>query len=179
RQAHRHPSRIPLKIPVPVRLPVSILWLLFPALVWAEVPETGGLPAERPLAPSNTPAISLLPDGSVLQGVMLPRYDKNRNLLGVLRAETMTLIDREHIEGESVTIELFNPDRSQRGHVRLTKALFDQKLGLLEAREPVQIHSERFVAKGGGLVYAFEQGEGFLFGPATTWIKAPPETAMK
>jgi lipopolysaccharide export system protein LptA len=118
--------------------------------------------------------ISLLPDGSVLKGVLLPRYDEERNLVGDLKAETMTLIDSKRVQGENVLIRFYNPDRSLRGKVHLDNALFDQEKSRLSANEPVRITTDRLVARGSGLVYAFQGGEGFLRGPVTTWISAPP-----
>ncbi len=128
--------------------------------------------------PRAIPAIALLPEGSVLKKVMLPRYDRERKLIGVLNSEEMTLITTDKIFGTVVSMELFNPDRSPRGRVDLTKALFDQKKGLLEANQPVTIVSDRVTAHGSGLVYAFDQGKGFLIGPATTRISQPTATAM-
>ena len=49
----------------------------------------------------------------------------------------MTLVNDETIAGETVGIEFFNPDRSPRGRVDLTRAVFNQAKGLLEARETV------------------------------------------
>ena len=139
--------------------------------------------AEEPVAPQlpekKAAAISLLPNGSELKGVMLPRYDSEHRLTGVLKSSKMTLLTDELIAGEDVTIEFFNPDRSPRGRVDLLKAVFNQSKGLLEARESVTIRTDRILAQGTGLIYAFGQGEGFLSGPASTRIlQAPTETTM-
>ncbi len=123
--------------------------------------------------------IALLPNGSVLQGVLLPRYDKQRNLVGDLKAEIMTLIDGDRIQGQNVLIKFYHPDRSLRGKVALTRALFDQSKSILTAEEPVEITNDRLIAKGNGLVYSFQGGQGFLLGPVNTRISAPPpETSM-
>lgn len=122
--------------------------------------------------------ISLLPNGSVLKGVLLPRYDVNRNLVGDLRAETMTLIDEKKVQGENVLVKFYNPDQTLRGKVFLKNALFDQERSRIRANELVEITNDRLVAKGGGIIYNFETGVGFLKGPATTWIKAAPNTTM-
>lgn len=153
-----------------MRAILPALLLLTPALHAAEE----AVPAPR----KKLAAISLLPPGSQLQGVMFPRYDENQRLAGVLKAKAMTLINDETISGETVSIEFFNPDHSPRGRVDLKKAVFNQAKGTLDAREPVTLQSDRLSAKGAGLVYAFEQGEGFLLGPATTWIQAPIATTM-
>jgi hypothetical protein len=149
------------------------LILLAPALPAAEKNNT---PPDEPR--KKLSAISLLPNGSELDGVMLPRYDENHRLTGVLKSGKMTLLTNELIAGEAVTIGFFNPDGSPRGRVDLVKALFNQAKGFLEARESVTIQSDRINARGSGLIYAFGQGEGFLTGPATTWILSPTETTM-
>ena len=146
---------------------LSILLLAAPALC-----------AQDAATDAKKNPVSLLPDGSVLKGVLLPRYDAERNLVGDLKAETMTLIDSERVQGENVLIRFFNPDRSLRGKIALKNALFDQVKSRLSAKEPVKITTDRLVANGTGLVYAFQNGEGFLRGPANTWISAPPTTAM-
>lgn len=125
------------------------------------------------------PAIALLPDGSELQNVSLPRYDEDLNLTAELKADAMTLVSAGQIAGRAIALRFFNPDTSVRGRIDLARAIFDQNRGLLIAREPVEIQSPRMSARGSGLYYAFEQGEGFLSGPVTTTISASTETTMK
>ena len=143
---------------------IPALLLLAPALHAAE----DDAPARKK---NSLNSLSLLPVGSELKGVMLPRYDKDQHLVGVLKAKGMTLVTDQTIAGETISIEFFNPDRSPRGHVNLVKATFNQAKGTLDAREPVTIQSDQIKARGTGLVYAFEEGEGFLLGPATTWTR--------
>ena len=130
-----------------------------------------------PLAgePENEPArnpVSLLPDGSVLKDVLIPRYDDRRRLVGDLSAGTMTLVSPQRIRGENVLIRFYRPDRSLRGKVKLLNAILDQTNSRLRAREPVELTNDRLHAKGTGLVFAFQDGTGFLRGPATTRISA-------
>lgn len=114
-----------------------------------------------------------------MHGVLLPRYDAERRLVGDLYAETLTIINPERIQGEDVLIRFFNVDRSLRAKAKLQKARFDSEKALLRANEPVEITNDSLVAKGSGLVYEFQNGEGFLLGPASTRIFAPPkETSM-
>lgn len=149
--------------------PLTFCLLLAPALHAAE--------ALLPGKGKKLPAISVLPDGSELKGVVLPRYDENRKLIGVLKAEAMTLVDDETVSGRNISLEFYNPDGSLRARADLTKAAFHQAKGMLEAREPVILQSDDISAKGQGLVFDLENGEGFLIGPVTTWAKTP-ETAM-
>lgn len=145
--------------------------LLAPALLLGQ--ELDGAAAKR-----KVQAASLLPPGSLLSGVMLPRYDAERHLLGVLRAKTVTLVSSEILDGEAVSIELFNPDRSQRARLDLAKANFNQARGRLSSRDNVTLDSERIATSGKGLIYELDPAQGFLMGPVTTRLKAPPQTTM-
>ncbi len=140
----------------------------------------GILYAKDPIAEAAKNPMTLLPDGSVLHGVLLPRYDENRNLVGDLKAEIMTLMNSQQIQGENVLIKFYKPDRTLRGRVKLQKAVFNQTTSQLQANEPVEITTDRLVAKGSGLIYAFQNGQGFLIGPSTTWISnLEPATSMR
>lgn len=116
----------------------------------------------------------MLPDGSELKGVMLPRYDKDHKLVGVLKSRTMRLVNAGQIDGRTVSIELFNPDQSPKGRIDLISATLFQEKGIVTAKEPVEIKSEQMTASGSGLYYSFKEGKGFLLGPTTTVLKPKP-----
>ena len=147
--------------------------MLAPALLAAQDFDPVVTPTKRDIS-----VASLLPPGSLLVGVMLPRYDQDRRLLGVLRAKTMTLVNSKILDGAAVSVELFNPDSSPRARIDLTTARFDQGKGTLTAKEAVQMSAERLTASGTGLIYEVDQAEGFLLGPVSTRILAPLKTTM-
>ena len=126
------------------------------------------------------PAISVLPDGSELEGVVLPRYDKKLRLTGSLHAAKLTLVSSDVIRGEMVRISLIDPDRAD-GNIRveLGNALLSQATGVIHATENITLESARFTATGTALHLEFETGRGFISGPATTVIKALPQTTRK
>lgn len=150
---------------------LPVLLLSLPALHAAEE----DLPLLRK---KKIPAVSLLPKGSELHEVMFPRYDENLHLVGSLKAKAMKLVDEERFSGSSIAIEFFNDDQTPRGRVDLISALIDQGKGMIVARETVSLRSDRLNAQGEGLHYDYESGEGFLVGPAITWIQNPIETTM-
>ena len=145
------------------------LFVLAPALPAAEAPVA--VPRKK------LSAVSVLPNGSKLQHVMFPRYDMDHHLLGMLKANEMTLVDDENISGETVHIESFNEDGSLRGQVDMVRAVFNQLKGVMNTRDPVAIHSDRFNAMGTGLCYHLDQNKGYLLGPVLTWIQNPTESA--
>ncbi|HSP42731.1 MAG TPA: hypothetical protein VLO11_07675, partial [Luteolibacter sp.] len=152
-----------------MRAILPALLLLSPALHAEEAPAT---PRKK------IPAVSLLPNGSKLHRVMLPRYDENQRLSAVLKAEVMTLVTDQQIAGDQVTIAFYNPDQSPRARVEMKNALLDQATGLLEAGGGVTLRGDRIEADGSGLIYHMEKAKGFLTGPAETRIRANTETTM-
>lgn len=121
----------------------------------------------------------LLPDGSELQGVILPQYDENRRLSAMLKAKSMRLVDTDTMSGNTIFIEFYNEDRTKNGRAELAEALFHSDRSLIEAWSPVSIDSDSIHARGSGLVYALDQGEGVLLGPLQTWASTKNnETAM-
>ncbi len=136
--------------------------------------------ADAVVAPEGWQKIfALLPPGSELKGVMLPRYDENHQLTAVLKSQAVKLLDATSVAGRSVSIEFFNPDQTPKGRIDLDTATIHQETGLISTRDPVEIKSDRLNATGSGLYYSFANNEGFLLGPATTTIlQAPTETTM-
>ncbi len=136
-------------------------------------------PATKNDTAKRLPAVSLLPNDSTLQRVMIPRYDKERRLLAVLRSEHMRIIDSDNASGSDVTIELYRPEGGRRGLIQLKEARFDQKSGLLHGSENATIRSDSLTASGSGVVYELNRSRGFLLGPATTlFYPRPPATSM-
>ncbi len=160
-------------MPVPRAIPWICLAIAMP-MVHAEDAPDATEPKIRKI-----PAISVLPDGSELDGVVLPRYDENLRLTGSLRAEKLTLVGPEIIRGDGVFIQYIDPDRADSfTNITLGTATLDQVRGLIKADEDVTIESSRFSATGTALHLSFDAGRGFVSGPATTTLFAPPTTAM-
>ncbi|MBJ7257453.1 MAG: hypothetical protein JHC76_03380 [Akkermansiaceae bacterium] len=131
---------------------------------------------EAPSSPkSSIPATTLLPDGSKLKGMMVPRYDENHILTSVLRSDVLTLVNDDQFEGETVRVEFLNPDQTPKGRIDLITATFYQSKRLLTTQKFVKIKSDQMHATGSGLYYAFGEGKGFLLGPVTTILKITPK----
>jgi hypothetical protein len=155
-----------------------------------------GEAADEP--PKENGVLSLLPDGSELKGVMVPRYDENHKMTASLKADKIILVNADQIAGTGVAMEMFNPDQTQRARIDMIKVLFYKHNGLLTSQSPVVIKSEKINATGTGLYYYLDQktfvqkdpnptappapvvpnpsaGKGFLLGPVTSTIQLPPK----
>lgn len=156
------------------RLPSFLLCLLTLAATGQEIPVDSPPPETRKLLFST----SLLPDGSVLGGLMVPRYDEKLRLVSLLRAEEVTLVDENRLEGRKVVLRSYRPDRQIKLSVHFDRVVLDQELSTIEAFEPVQLGSERLYVVGSGVIAHLDTNRGFLRGPGRIWIKPAPSLAM-
>lgn len=128
----------------------------------------------------KSPVSSLLPEGSQLHGVVIPRHNERYQLVNSLMADVVTLVNDEIIAGEHVTIDFYDNLGSRNARIKLHQATFSQTAGMLHASETVTLDADRCKARGTGLHYAIQSGRGFLNGPAITWMHEPsPKTTMK
>ncbi len=124
------------------------------------------------------PAMKMLIEGSILQGVTMPQYDESKRLTSVMRAAKLTMINEDLINAESLRIEFYNPDRSPKGRIDLeTASVVDQKI--LRSKDPVSLVSDELNLKGTGLVYELKKSRGFLHGPAYATTLIDTRTSMK
>ncbi|MFT3991044.1 MAG: hypothetical protein QM680_06495 [Luteolibacter sp.] len=158
------------------RLLTAALFLL-PALVWAEEEDEPALIRKADPASKDSGAMSLLPVGSVLDGVMLPRYGKNLALSEVVHAKRMTIRAPGVIFGETVMIDFFGENHEPKGRIQMPTAVFDQETGILRSEDPSVIKTPRFTAEGRSLIYASKEMKGFLSGPASSRLYHPADPA--
>lgn len=154
-------------------------WL--PALLALSVAADGAQNGERPPEKKEKlPASSLLPDGSQLHGVVVPRHNKQRVLVNSLTADIVTLVNDETMSGERVIIDFFDNRGKRDARIKLKQATFHQNMGMLHASENVTMDAETYKARGTGLHYAIRRSQGLLSGPVITWIiNTPHKSAMK
>jgi len=135
-------------------------------------------PQDESETKSAFPSLDILPEGSILQRVRLPRYDKDFNPSSLLKADKLTVVDSHKIDGENVTIQLYKKNGKVQAHAEMRHAIYDQKDATLHASEAVTVRGENFKASGKGLIFHWNSKRGFLIGPATTeFILHPPKTS--
>lgn len=125
--------------------------------------------------PQRLAAVTLLPEGSTLNGVMLPRYNAERQLISVLRSDEMRITDSTTIEADAVSVDVYRPDGGRRGRVELGQAIYRQGRETITASKSVRVTSDDLAATGTGAVFYIPTSQGFLLGPVDCRIYAPPE----
>lgn len=114
------------------------------------------------------PTLDILPEGSILRRVRLPRYDKDFVSISLLTAETLTVLDKERIDGLGITIRLYAKDGSTDVRTKMRHAIYNQKLSTLHASEAVLIQGKSYIANGTGMVFDWKSNRGLLLGPVRT-----------
>jgi len=150
---------------------------LVPALLVFAAP---GLHAEDALLPrgKKIPGFEIFKEGGELIDVMIPRYNAQRQLLGVLKAKSVTMVNEWQLESDGVLIEFFHPDGSLRGRIELEKAYMNQEVRMLTGTGPVKLRSDDLDASGHGLIHSAVSGQTFLLGPTVTRYRQPVKNAM-
>jgi len=120
------------------------------------------------------PTLDILPEGSILRRVRLPRYDKDFNPTSLFTAEKLTVIDQAHIEADDVTIDRYGKDGSVEMSTKMRHAVYNQTLSTLNANQAIYIKGKTYLASGTGLIFDMKSQRGFLNGPATTVFQLPP-----
>ena len=154
----------------PLRRLSTLILLATAGLGAAAPPPAAATPAPEETTEKKASALSLLPHGSVLEDVILPRYDEQRRILNALKIGVLTLVDDDSVDGRPVAVEFFETTGKLRGRIDLAQARFHQSAKRLRADESVTILFDRFAASGNGLVFYQQRSEGFLGGPLRNWI---------
>ncbi len=146
-------------------------------LALEEEEETGGEPAQSSLF-----AADLLPDGSILKGVLLPRYARqgaNLRISSTVRADELVIVDRKRlITAKNLVIEMSGDEGGPGARIATKAAKFLIAKNLLTSKDPVSIVAEKLTADGAGLVFDVEKSRGFLRGPVKAVTEIDTRTAM-
>lgn len=127
------------------------------------------LPSDA-VGPGEFPGLQLLPVGSVIKGITVPRYEAHK-VSALMRAGEMTVASRTTVKLEQVTVNLFDAN----GSVTVAKAPgveynFTTKHAFTTGK--VTMQDERFTAEGSKALYHSETQRGILIGPVRTTISA-------
>ena len=125
------------------------------------------------------PTLDLLPKGSRLENVRIPRFDKDKNPAALLRADLMRVVTKNFITAHGISLTTFEPDGTSQLKVRMTAADYHVHDGILEAHEDLTVEGQRFRARGRGAIFQLDSRRAFIHGPVKTNLLPPETTSMR
>ncbi len=116
------------------------------------------------------PGLQLLPPGSVVKGISLPRYENHR-VTALMRATEMTVRTRSELQLAELAAELYSPS-GETTRITTTKADYNFSTEMAESKMQTQVTDPRFTARGSGVTFCTSRNHGLLRGPVRTTIPA-------
>lgn len=139
-------------------------------LLCALLPAARGQVAERTAGRGEFPALQLLPPGSVVHGISLPRYENHR-VSALLMAEKLEVISRYEARVEKIHTMLYH-ENGEITSLKMPGALYNFRTETLNARVgPVFMQHPRYEAQAAGLLFHSAMRRGVLTGPVKTVIR--------
>jgi len=115
-----------------------------------------------------SPSLDLLPSGSILQDVRIPRYDEKKRRAALLKADTLRVISEHRVSGTQIKLQVFNRSGQPSLWVNMQAADYFRDEGRIEARDALTVRGDGFAARGPGAVFHLNSRKAFLHGPAFT-----------
>lgn len=112
------------------------------------------------------PALQLLPEGSVVKGIVLPRYENHR-VSTLMIADHLRVDSRTMVSMKNIRAELYS-NSGEITSVICGEAQYDFSTSRLTADENSAIKDPRFSAKGAGVTFSIRTRLGLLKGPVRT-----------
>ncbi len=127
---------------------------------------------------NKMPAMEILPAGSVLKKISIPRYNKNYTPSSLLTAEQFEVISDEEIHGHKVGISLYDKDGKIKTRTLLNSVNYNQSTGLITSKENLTFSGGTFTASSQGVTLDWKNHRGFLLGKNETIIYLKKPTSM-
>ena len=150
-----------------MRAPATVLLPLLLLPAWAQ---------QNPQDVSDTvgrgefPGLQLLPPGSVVKGISLPRYENHR-VTALVQIRELRVESRTRVSLVGIVATLYSRD-GFRTAVSTPRATYDFSSMRAETHGRTTVHDGRFTARGGSVAYNAQTRKGLLRGPVRTTVSA-------
>jgi len=128
---------------------------------------------------NRLPALELLPAGSILKKISIPRYNRDYTPSSLLTADQFEVISEEEIQGTNVGISLYDAKGKIKTRSILNAVNYNQITELLTSKENLTLSGEAFTASSQGVILDWEKQRGFLLGKNQTIIYLKKLISMK
>ena len=142
-------------------------------LLAALLPAWGQQTAEKvsdAVGQGEFPGLQLLPPGSVVRGISLPRYEAHR-VTAQVRIRELRVESRQRVSLQGIVATLYSPN-GYKTSVACPRAVYDFASMRGETTGRTRLQDARFTARGGSVVYDAKTQKGLLRGPVRTTVSA-------
>lgn len=129
----------------------------------------GQLPSDS-ISPGEFPALQVLPPGSIIKGITLPRYQSHR-VIALLKAAELKILSRTNVQMNDIQASLYD-NQSETTSIRIPSAEYSFANKLLQSSDRVSVESPRFSASGNGISFNTASRKGYVRGPVRTTMQA-------
>lgn len=138
--------------------------------------------ADRTAGKDEFPALQLLPPGSKIMGISLPRYQEHRVTAHII-ASLLEVCSRSLVQMSNIRTVLYG-EGDETTQVELEKADYDFSTNVMTSNAPAAITNPRFSASGSSVIFNTDTQRGLLRGPVHTTLNTglishPPTAPQK
>lgn len=126
---------------------------------------------------SALPALKVLPAGSSLKRVRVPRYTSDYQPASLLTADVLKIINNDQVDGTNVSITLYQ-NGVLNAQTHMNAVTYNQLSGIVHATENILIHGQEFDTASQGLALHWEKRTGFLLGKTQTLFYSNTDKKM-
>lgn len=123
-----------------------------------------GNPARR----GEFPGLSLLPPGSVVRGISLPRYE-NRRVTAHIMADVLEVVSAQRVKLSGINSSMYRED-GEVTVIKMQRANYHFGTEMLETDSEVSVENPRFRASGTSATFSNVRQQGALRGPVHTLL---------
>ena len=112
---------------------------------------------------SSLPAMKVLPVGSSLHGVTVPRYNSDYQRNSLFQADRINILAEQRMKGFNVDLTFYSPAEFPT-LIHLNSALYFEVSGMIHSDQNLQIHAKQFDIAAQGILLDSNSRYGFLHG---------------
>lgn len=145
-------------------------------------PMLPGQVADRTAGKDEFPALQLLPPGSKVHGISLPRYQDHRVTAHII-ADLLEICTRQLVKMDAIRTALYG-ENNEITYVELEAADYNFGTSVMISDRPASVNNPRFSARGAAATFNTATQQGIMKGPVyttlnTNVIAQPPAPPKK
>ncbi len=121
-----------------------------------------------PVSKGEFPALQLLPPGSIVKGISLPRYVDHR-VASLFLARELEILSRSDVRLSGIEVDLYSL-RGETTHISTPQVHYSFRTEQARGDGATTVTDPRFTAQGSGVIFSSTLQCGLLRGPVHTTV---------